>query len=871
MENFVKTKLNKPVLSSMILLGVLLASMLLATAPAQAQVDTHGGPPGGGYEGPTTIPSGQTADFTISDLAFLSVSPNPIGVGQTALVNMWITFPSGEGKYMNGYKVTITHPDGHVEEVNLKSYVADGTSWFQFVPQVAGEFKFKFSFAGEYFPAGYYRDGKYSTTRTGDFASAIYNPSVYVEPAESPETTLVVQNEFVVSWSSPLPTDYWTRPIQPNNREWNTIAGNYPWNFANIVGVTGNAWHDNYYGPFIPAVNSPHIVWKRVGALAGIIGGETGQYSMQSNPGIPSVIYMGRAYQTRIETINGIPTNCAVCYDLRTGEVYYAIPVASGGITPTHIAYSRNVDTAVPGAGEAAGYTVELSTISGGRLYKVNPLTGAIAGNISLPSLTGNGSNYEIFYQDGHYYSFQGTNTTTANPAVNITVTTGYQGFLIKWNSLGSSTNFTSRIVSNVSVFLPTSYRTLYQTSTYGNVGGAIDYESMISVQQHRFIYGGYYGSSYVATDLTTGKVLWNYTHPVSEMASAYRPTNAWVRHGRYIAQMERGYFQAWDLRTGKELWKCHIDDYPWGEFWMYDEAAYEDLIFATGYTGVWAVNETTGQVAWHYADPAIPFETPYTSNGSSVYTVQDIRVIGGKLYVSNNEHTPSQPAQRGWGMICLDAITGEFQWKLSGTRLQAGPAADGYMTAQSNYDGTMYVLGKSPSKTTVSAPQTAIAKGGSVVITGTVLDQAPASLDTPCVSDASMATWMDYLHFQMPIDGIYHNVTITGVPVSIDAVDPNGNPIHIADVTSSMSGTFSYVWEPELVGKYSVTATFMGSNAYGSSYAETAVAVVEAPVTSTPEPTTITMPPFELYIAGSTIAIIVVILIAVLLLRKRP
>jgi len=165
----------------------------------------------------------------------------------------------------------------------------------------------------------------------------------------------------------------------------------------------------------------------------------------------------------------------------------------------------------------------------------------------------------------------------------------------------------------------------------------------MISVQQHRFIYGGYYGYGLVATDLTTGQVLWNMTSPVSEMSSAYRPTNAWVRNGRYIAEMERGYLQAWNLHTGAELWKCEIDDYPWGEFWMYDEAAYNDLIFATGYTGVWAINETTGKVAWHYADPAIPFETPYTSNGSSTYTVQEIRVIGGLLYVSNSEHTPSQ------------------------------------------------------------------------------------------------------------------------------------------------------------------------------------------------------------------------------------
>ena len=254
---------------------------------------------------PTVVPSGQTADFTIDDLAFLSVSPNPIGVSQQALVNMWITFPSGEGKYMTGYKVVITDPSGHEEEVNLKSYVADGTSWFQYTPQEVGTYQFQFFFAGEYFPAGYYSNGKYSTTRTGEFANAIYNPSVYCTPAESPVTNLTVQQDMVMSWSSPLPTDYWSRPIEPNNREWNAIAGNYPWTYANIVGVTGNAWHDNYYGPFIPAVNTPHIVWKRVGAMSGIIGGETGQYSMLSSPGTPNVIYMGRCYQTVTKSLNG--------------------------------------------------------------------------------------------------------------------------------------------------------------------------------------------------------------------------------------------------------------------------------------------------------------------------------------------------------------------------------------------------------------------------------------------------------------------------------------------------------------------------------------------------------------------------------------
>ena len=197
------------------------------------------------------------------------------------------------------------------------------------------------------------------------------------------------------------------------------------------------------------------------------------------------------------------------------------------------------------------------------------------------------------------------------------------------------------------------------------------------------------------------------------------------------------------------------------------------------------------------------------------------------------------------------------------------GAMADGYLTFDDRYDGYMYVYGRGQSATTISAPQTAITKGQSIVLTGTVLDQSPAQPGKACVSKDSMATYMEYLHMQKPIPA---GGTVTGVPVSLDAVDPNGNNIHIAAVTSDMSGTFSYLWTPDISGKFTVTATFMGDDSYGSSFAETAVGVVNAPE-STPTATQapITMPPFEVYFAASTIAIIITIIVVGLLFRKRP
>jgi len=872
---------------SMMFVAILVISALSIPASAQSNkngtINTSGSPPGGGYEGPTTIPSGKTVDYTIRPQAFLSVTPPVIGVNQSLLVNLWITFPSGEGKYMASYRVVITAPDGSTQTVNLKSYVASGTCWFEYVPLKTGNYTFKFYFDGEYFPAGYFTNGKYSESRTGEFASAIYNPAVYCAPAESREVNLVVQEKSVDSWWQELPTDsYWTHPVEPNNRDsWLTL-GHYPWGQANINGVTSNAWNDNYYGPYIPAVDTPHIVWKRQASAGGLIGGEAHTYTASSNPGTPSVIYLGRAYQTRYETINGVPTNCAVCYDIRTGKLYYAIPIDQGGVTPTHISYFDAAEsTVVPGAIASSSLTVELSTIvtttiggvTNATLYKINPSTGAKT-NITLPVMSGNGSDYEVFFRNGNYYSFQGVSSNITSPATNVTFVDSYTGYLLNWTSRGSSTNFTSRIVSNVSVTLPRSYRTAYQVSDYGNVLAAVDYDSMISVQQHRFIYGGYYGYRLEAQDLTTGKQLWTFTSSKDEMSSAYRPTNVWVRDGKYMAQMELGSIKAWDLKTGKQLWTYEVDDWPWGEFWMYDEAAYADLIYAVGYTGIHAINQTTGELAWQYYDRAVPFETPYITEGEPSYTVQDVRVIGGLVYVSNNEHTPSQPFQRGWGMICLDAITGDFHWKISGTRMQAGASAYGYLTAASNYDGTMYVLGKSPSKTTISGPQIGVSKDNKIVLTGSVLDQAPAALEIDsagiaCVSDESMATWMDYAYLQMPIGGFYNNETIHGVRVSIDARDQNGNWNHIGETYTDASGSFSYVWEPNDIGAYYVTATFAGSNAYGSSWASTTIGVSSAADPVVTE--TVSLPPIGLYIAVSTIVIaVIVILIGILLLKKK-
>ena len=600
-------------------------------------------------------------------------------------------------------------------------------------PSQVGTWSFQFNFPGEYFPAGYYNNGLYNASFVSGW---IYNPSDYVTAAQSQIINVTVQSAPVSSWDGLMyaagqssPTGYWSRPIEPNNRNWAYSAGNWPSPFfGNIANTEAtNSVHDEWYGPYIPAVNTAHILWSKVSLISGVIGGDSGTQANVVGPSsagvinTPNVIYNGRCYTTVTKSINGgAPTTYAECYDLQTGQIYYDISTANGGITPTLITYWSGTDTSVPGASADAAYGVDLFTIvtgtanqSNAMLIKINPNTGAVTANITLPFLTRTGtatsfnlgtpSNYNVqsdipnfFFQNGYFLSFQWVNSTTS-VFDGVPVTLSYNGYIVNWTEQGGSTTtagstqasiaatFKARIVSNISVTLPESFRTIYEPN-FGYGYGAFDPVTGISITQNRFLQGGFYGDSFIATSLVTGKVLWNVSSAAGEQVDAYRPTNGWCRDGVYAYEMERGFIQARSETTGAIIWNTTISDpniptqYPWGIFWMYDEAAYGSTLYAVGYTGVWAINETNGAIVWHYADPAVAFETPYTTYDNGTYTneysVQDIRVLGtggadGIVYVSNNEHTPTLPPERGWGLIALNATTGDFLWKVTGTRWQ--------------------------------------------------------------------------------------------------------------------------------------------------------------------------------------------------------
>ena len=279
----------------------------------------------------------------------------------------------------------------------------------------------------------------------------------------------------------------------------------------------------------------------------------------------------------------------------------------------------------------------------------------------------------------------------------------------------------------------------------------------------------------------------------------------------------------------------------------------------------------------WQFESPAPPFETPYTtSNGSSVYSWHSAAIVAdGKVYTYTSEHTPSQPITRGWKFYCLNATNGNELWSLTGSGIDSrrfrGTAADGYLAIQNTYDGYMYIIGKGPTATTVSAPQGANANGTGILIQGTVMDMSPGKPNTPCVSKESMSDWMDYLYLQhaMPTN-------VIGVPVTLTAIDSNNNTINIGTTTTNgFYGGFSFSWTPPITGSYTIIASFLGDDSYGSSTAATGLNVIETQAGTPTNTQTGTSNDNTTLIYGLIAAVVIAIIIAIAALivglRRRP
>jgi len=340
---------------------------------------------------------------------------------------------------------------------------------------------------------------------------------------------------------------------------------------------------------------------------------------------------------------------------------------------------------------------------------------------------------------------------------------------------------------------------------------------------------------------------------------------------------------QRWgfDAKTGTQLWNITV---PQADYYGFNTNRFGNMLLSSGYGGVLiAIDLRTGYM-WNYT--AV---NEYL--GDSVFGTYPMNVGAisndGRIYIGSGRHSPGPVLESGNVLQCIDS-NGSLLWNFPvyGVSMPSGNGgnnfviADGRLIALNAYDNQLYCFGRGSSATTVSASQSSLLLGNSITITGTVTDQTPSGrlntndkLDfslkgTPAISDADQTEWMRHLFQQGPIP-----TDATGVPVSLTAIDPNGNFVIIGQTTSDASGNYAYNFKPDIPGTYQIIATFTGSEAYGPS-SSTAHLIVGDEASSTqnpsPPPETVSdafiMPIF----AGIIIAIVLSLIAIALLLRKR-
>ena len=858
-----------------------LAMIVDLNVNAQTTLDTqpHGGTPGPAIWGP--LPANVTPDVTVPTTAYLSFSPNPVGLNQLFLVNIWVTPGIHRSRYHTGYTVNITKPDGTTTTVGpMNSYYGDGTAWFEYLADQVGTWQLQFNFPGDYYPRGFYNDSgwpsTFGTTQT------FFNSSMWYQPSHTAVQTLTVQDSPVNSWPlSPLPNDYWTRPVNTLNRGWAASIGDYPWSGA-IYEPSGRILYaSNYkYTPYVTAPNTAHIVWKNQTAFGGLFGAGQG-YQASTGSGFggtpqPTLVFQGRAYGTYSKPGTGTTSTAYFyCQDLRTGRLIWEYPVSTtvtvslfgpmvSAIAPTCISYLNTAEAGsqeVPGATARAGASASLVYI-GNRLIKFDPFTGAITANVS----SGAEQNCSIQVSGGGLFGGGGSPIYNDPYAFSIQTlvrggNTSYR--LINWTTAPSADNFTARVLNNI-------------TWPMSSLGTA-DYEAGISATASWDDGVNALGTRVIIFDMKTGAVKANFTTAHTPDETIFSPSTLVVDHGKVAFAAMNRHWLCYNPQ-GQKIWQSEDADYPWGTWWAYATASYEinsdtSAIIGTSYAGVYAIDWNTGKIIWWYYDPTVPFETPYTtSNGTTIASIDTgVLIADGKVYTYNTEHTPTAPITRGWNLHCINATTGQGIWKIS-TPGSLGVIADGYLTAGSIYDGNTYCYGRGPSSVSFTTLGNSIS-GSSVLIQGAVLDQSPAQPGTPCVSAASMATQMEYIHMQQPQGGLFGNTSLTGVPVSLIATDPNGNTINIGSTTTNgYTGQFSFAWTPSLLGQYTIFASFAGDDSYGSSSASAMLGVNAGPSgTSTTAPT---QQPAEssiqMYTLAAVIVLIILMIIAIIILLAR-
>jgi outer membrane protein assembly factor BamB len=851
---------------------------------------------------------------------YLMAAPNPVGVGQPFnLVMFNPQVPPGASltndvRYQ--YTMDVVKPNGDTETLpSTGVFTSDstGSQFTAYTPDQTGNYSFTVKFHELFYRWYYDTSPGADLTRTG--ANATYTDYYGTTFKESTYTLKVTVQEEKVSLIglpliSPLPTEYWTRPIEGQNTNWYLVASNW------LSGPhdRDNGGGENRYQAEGIAPNSPHILWTRPTEDNGILDdtgrsgtGNSFNAGSQYQPRFTNPIIMyGRLYYTPNLYTSG-SGNILDCVDLKTGELLWERQVAQSSQT---FSFGGMTFTFVTNAVPAFGYYYsqddpnEHGIQNPGWLFtsdysvSYQPERG-IQGPLNISGVP---SGFAIMGPAGENLRYVLSNLAARGQPPNY--------YLAQWNSskvipmIGAGSDPTSQPINggtanrfDWNVSMPWNFTTTPTVAAaklddiLWGFNASSGWPTGTSAPSYAFqdtvtVWAVNLNASLepIGTEIYMKTITVDNPDDNTNIIFEHADANSGVFVGLEVPTCR---FHVYDMRTGNERFvtDAQTDDVnPYGYFtWpslisqTQTKLAY-GMLYTGGYTGaISAYNlSSTGtnvQPTWRYLAP---------SGGEKIqnYVLMEGLICDGKIYVGTHEHSADTPLYKGERVRCLNATTGEVIWTMSGWAYPMTFAtADGVLIYWNNYDAQIYALGKGPTSTTVSAPDTAAAYGTPVVIKGTVMDISAGTTQNeqaarfpngvPAVSDDSMSEWMEYVYMQKA-----RPANTTGVEVTLSVVDANNNCREINTTTSDANGFFSYEWTPDIPGKYTVYASFAGSEGYWPSQAESAFTVMQEPE-ATPGATPMPQSAADLYfvpaVIGIIIAIVVVGAVLVLMLRKRP
>ena len=863
--------------------------------------------------------SGQMASY-----AYLIVEPNPVGVGQTTYIAMIVDTPLPGASEANdirrhNYQLTITAPDG-TKQTKTFDRVADttGAQSTSFTPDQVGKYTFTFTFP----------DQNYTWT-TSQGGTAAYYGVVFLS-ATATATLNVQQDPVAATANSPLPTEYWTRPIYGEDFNWYVLGSQ--WLAGNFLGTFQQGgqslWQQSGTGP-----DSSHIMWTAPLEEGGVVGG--------LNTGITgATFYSGGSYEGRLQNAiimngkiyyksplgsnvsagitgtNGVTPSAYICRDLRTGQILWT----NDNIYPTfgelYDYESPNQHGVLPNGylwqtftpvGATTQTWIAYDADTGKWLFNLTdvPATGTIAytnqGEIVKYIL-----NYNIATKSGWLALW---NWTSANgvPA-SATSTNGVQlngpgsgTNYLQWRPLGKAVNTSTAYSWNITIgdlmgptnaTIPAGAATTQSPTIQYVLPGDILFGTTPNIAPGVLSIRGtptpYTVWTISLADSNMGNLLWKKTYdaPSGNMTLNLGPLDP-VNRVWTTTTAEDMQYQGWSLTDGSKLWSTNTVVRP-AQFWSSGSGAGQRAttaygnLYTQGFGGeMFCYDSKTGALLWKFNDTDSGVDTSWGLIPIFIAAIAD-----GKVYAFNNEHSPNSPLYKGYSIYAINATTGAEIYKLlswsgqsGGQGLSTAALADGTLCYYNYYDNQLYAIAKGPSQTTVTASPKVSVFGDKVIVEGTVIDisagtkqneqavRFPAGVSA--VSDASMSAWMEYVYMKQE-----KPTNATGVSVVVSVVDPNGNSYPVGTTTSDSSGAFKLAFNPQVSGEYTILASFAGSGSYYGSSAETAVYISEAHPTATPTAAPVQSMVDQYFvpaIVGIILAIVVCFAVTIVLLKKRP